>query len=97
VSPVLRYTASRVLMFIVVATVLALLGARGLLLVALALVVSGLLSFVLLSSQRDAMSAAVVGSSRRLRRRMDARASREDEADDAWRAEHGDPAPGDRP
>jgi hypothetical protein len=46
------YTSSRLLVFIVVATVLALLGMRGVLLLAVAVLVSGLLSYVLLSRQR---------------------------------------------
>ncbi len=92
-SPVLVYTASRILLFVASAGVLYLIGARGLLLLLLALVVSGLLSFVLLSRQRDALSAVVVDRSRRVRDRMDARTTAEDAADDAWRAAQGDSEP----
>jgi Mn2+/Fe2+ NRAMP family transporter len=44
-------------------------GARGFLLLALAFVVSGILSFVLLSRQRDVMSGALVARLRRGRER----------------------------
>lgn len=85
-SPVLVYTSSRILLFVAATGVLYLLGARGLLLLLLALVVSGLLSFVLLSRQRDAVSGVVVQRSHRMRDRLDARTRAEDEADDARRA-----------
>ena len=85
-SPVLLYTSSRLVLFIVTATVLALLGMHGIFLLMVALVVSGLMSYVLLSKQRDAMSAAVVGGGSRLRNRLDARTTAEDEADDEQRA-----------
>jgi hypothetical protein len=64
-SPLVIYTSSRLVLFIVTATVLALAGLQGILLLMIALVVSGLLSYVLLSKQRDAVSAAVVARSRR--------------------------------
>jgi hypothetical protein len=57
----LAYTSARILLFIVTAGVLYLAGARGLLLLGLALVISGIVSFVVLSRQRDAMSAAIAG------------------------------------
>src|ERR1700744_5906637 len=53
------YTISRLLLFIVVLLLLDLAGARGLLLIALALLISGLLSYVLLSRQRDAMAGSL--------------------------------------
>src|ERR1700761_6569136 len=53
------YTVSRLLLFIVVLLLLDLAGARGLLLIALALLISGLLSYVLLSRQRDAMAGSL--------------------------------------
>ena len=56
---VLFYTVSRILLFIVVLLLLDLAGARGLLLIALALLISGLLSYVLLSRQRDAMAGSL--------------------------------------
>jgi ABC-type transport system involved in cytochrome bd biosynthesis fused ATPase/permease subunit len=85
-SPVLVYTASRLTVFVVVAAVLAFLGMRGILLLLVAVVVSGLLSYVLLSRQRDAMSQSVVQRGERLRRRMREATESEDEADDAMRA-----------
>jgi hypothetical protein len=85
-SPVLVYTASRLGVFVLVAIVLALFGMRGILLLLVAVVISGLLSFVLLSRQRDAMSQAVVDRSARIRNRMREATEAEDEADDAMRA-----------
>jgi Protein of unknown function (DUF4229) len=55
----LAYTAARILLFAVVLGLLYLVGARGLLLVGLALVISGIVSFIVLSRQRDAMSGAI--------------------------------------
>ena len=55
------YTVSRLLLFIVVLLVLDLVGARGLLLIALALLISGLLSYVLLSRQRNSMASSLSG------------------------------------
>ena len=59
-GPVLVYTAFRLGVFVVVAAILALLGMRGILLLLVAVLVSGLLSFVLLSRQRDTMSGALM-------------------------------------
>lgn len=56
----LAYTSARILLFVVSVIVLYLVGARGLLLLALACVVSGIASFVLLSRQRDVMSSALM-------------------------------------
>lgn len=80
--PAVAYTLSRVVLFVVALWVLYLLGARGLLLIALAVLVSGLLSYVLLSRQRDAMSAAVSDRVRRMRERIDASAAAEDVDED---------------
>lgn len=77
---VLAYSAARVVLFFATLGVLYLLGARGLLLFAVAVLVSGLVSFVLLSRQRDTMSAAVVSGVKDGRRRFDAAKSREDPA-----------------
>jgi len=83
------YTTARILLFVVSTILLYLVGARGILLLALALVVSGVLSFVLLSRQRDVMSGALIGRLRNgreraagLRTRLEegARAEDEDEA-----------------
>jgi hypothetical protein len=105
-SPVVVYTTSRLLLFVITASVLALAGMHGVGLLLVALLVSGLLSYVLLSKQRDAMSAAVVartdGSAstgrfrglRGLRDRIDERAKAEDAADDAAREAQEDPPAG---
>ena len=57
----LTYTMSRIILFVVVLLLLDLAGARGLLLIALALLISGLLSYVLLSRQRDSMAGSLTG------------------------------------
>ena len=56
----LAYTSARIVLLVVSVVLLYLVGARGLLLLALAFVVSGIASFVLLSRQRDAMSGALM-------------------------------------
>ncbi|HEY3956829.1 MAG TPA: DUF4229 domain-containing protein [Streptosporangiaceae bacterium] len=56
------YTSARIVLFAAAAGVLYLIGARGLILLALALLVSGLASYVVLSKARDRMSAALAGS-----------------------------------
>ena len=61
------YTSARILLFVVATVVLYLVGARGVLLLALALVVSGIASYVLLSKQRDRMSGSLTGRLRRAR------------------------------
>jgi len=57
----LAYTTARILLFVVSVIVLYLVGARSVLLLALALLVSGIASYVLLSRQRDRMSGALIG------------------------------------
>ncbi|GAA2655853.1 MULTISPECIES: DUF4229 domain-containing protein [Nonomuraea] len=58
--PVLVYTASRIGLFLVTLGVLYLLNLRDpLLLIAVAFVISGIASYVLLSKQRDAVSARI--------------------------------------
>jgi Mn2+/Fe2+ NRAMP family transporter len=56
----LAYTSARILLLVVAMILLYLAGARGFLLLALAFVVSGITSFVLLSRQRDVMSGALM-------------------------------------
>ena len=56
----LAYTSARILLLVISVILLYLVGARGLLLLALAFVISGILSFVLLSRQRDVMSSALM-------------------------------------
>jgi len=65
----LVYTISRILMLVTSLIVLYLIGARGLLLIALACLVSGIASFVLLSKQRDVMSGALMARIRNGQRR----------------------------
>ena len=55
----LVYTSARIVLFLAALVLLYFAGARGLLLAALALLVSGIASFVLLSRQRDVMSGAL--------------------------------------
>jgi Mn2+/Fe2+ NRAMP family transporter len=55
------YTSARILLFVAAVILLYLIGARGLLLLALACLVSGIASFVMLSRQRDRMSGALLG------------------------------------
>ncbi|TDD80656.1 DUF4229 domain-containing protein [Actinomadura rubrisoli] len=75
---VLFYTAARLLIFVATAGVLALFGARGFLLLMLALLISGVVSFVLLSSQRDKVSAAVVTGVRRRHSKFEESRAKED-------------------
>jgi TctA family transporter len=56
----LAYTSARIVLLVVSAFLVYLAGARGLLLILLAFVVSGIASFVLLSRQRDQMSGALL-------------------------------------
>lgn len=85
--PFLSYTSARILLFVAILAVLYLLGARSWLLLLLAFLLSGLLSFILLARQRDAMSVTVAERTKAMGERMDRRTRAEDEADDAWRAE----------
>ena len=75
----LAYTSARLVLLVVSTVLLYLAGARGLLLLALALVVSGAASYILLSRQRDAMSGALVNRFRTLRARIDEGAKAEDD------------------
>ncbi len=65
----LAYTSARIALFLVALVLLYFAGARGLLLAALALLVSGIASFVLLSRQRDVMSGALTSRLRGVRHR----------------------------
>ena len=66
----LAYTSARILLLVVALILLYLCGARGIVLLALAFLVSALASYVLLSKQRDAMSGALA---RRLARKAEKR------------------------
>ena len=72
------YTGLRLLLFAVVLVLLWLIGARGLLLLALAVLISGIASVVLLSPQRDALSSSLVTRWRSINDRIDERTRRED-------------------
>jgi len=75
----LAYTTARIVLFLIAAVLFYLAGARGLLLLGLALVVSGVASYVVLSRQRDAMSGALVRRFRLFRSRLDQGARSEDQ------------------
>src|SRR5579871_2525331 len=76
----LAYTSARILLLVVSLILLYLAGARGLLLLALACLVSGILSFVLLSRQRDVMSGALMARLKNRPRRAGLRARLEEGA-----------------
>ena len=76
----LAYSSARILLLVVSLILLYLVGARGLLLLALACVVSGIASFVLLSRQRDKMSGALMARIRTGQRRPGFRARLEEGA-----------------
>ncbi len=73
------YTTARILLFVAATGLIYLAGARGLLLLGLALVVSGAASYILLSRQRDAMAGALTRRLGSVRSRLDAGARAEDE------------------
>jgi hypothetical protein len=73
------YTTARILIFVLSLILLYLVGARGLLLLGLALVISGIVSFVLLSRQRDAMSSALTSRIGSFRNRLDGGTRAEDD------------------
>ena len=79
----LAYTSARILLLVVSVILLYLVGARGLLLLALACVVSGIASFVLLSRQRDVMSGALMARIRTGQRRVAGFRARIDEGTQA--------------
>jgi hypothetical protein len=92
----LAYTSARILLLVVALILLYLAGARGLILVLLACVVSALASYVLLSKQRDAMSGALtrrLGKASRkateFRARLDEGTRAEDEDEDEARVASG--------
>ncbi len=75
----LAYTTARILLFVVMLGLLYVVGARGLLLLGLAVLISGIVSFVLLSRQRDAMSGAITSRIGNFRERLDEGARGEDD------------------
>jgi len=75
-----QYTVARVALFLACWGVLWLVGAKGVLGALIAIVVSGLISYVVLDKVRDRFAAAVVGGIRNLRiRRAVGKAAEDDE------------------
>jgi membrane protein implicated in regulation of membrane protease activity len=74
----LAYTLLRVLLFFAAALVLALLGLHGITLLAVALVISSVLSIPLLSKVRDRMSAGLTRRVDRFHAKLDAGTRAED-------------------
>ena len=72
------YTTARILLFVAATGLIYLAGARGLLLLGLALLVSGAACYILLSRQRDAMAGALSRRLTSFRSRLDAGARVED-------------------
>ena len=79
------YTLARLGLVAVAAGLLWLVGLRGPILIVLAFVVSGVLSYFLLGRQRGAFAELVDRRARRIRERMAAAQAAEDAADDAAR------------
>jgi uncharacterized membrane protein HdeD (DUF308 family) len=75
----LAYTTARILLFVAATGLLYLAGLRSVLLLGAALLVSGILSYVVLSRQRDAMSSAITSRLHGFRGRLDAGSRAEDE------------------
>ena len=75
----LFYTALRLGLFVVVFGLLFVAGARGFLLLALAILVSGVISYFALNSQRTAMAGAIGRRVTDFRERLDAGARAEDD------------------
>ena len=73
------YTTARILLFAVILGVLYAVGARGLLLIGLAVLISGIVSFVALSRQRDAMSGAITSRIGNFRQRFEEGTRAEDD------------------
>lgn len=81
---VAAYSVARLLVLLGVTAVLYLVGLRGGLLVLVALLGSGLVSYVLLAPQRARMSAAIERSSRRRPRGLSARIAAAEATEDAY-------------
>ena len=75
----LVYTLARFLLFAVAFGLVYLAGARGLLLYGLALVISGIISLVVLSRLRDAMSGVITSRISGFRERLDVGSRAEDD------------------
>jgi Protein of unknown function (DUF4229) len=73
------YTTARILLFAVMLGLLYLVGVRGLLLLGLAVLISGIVSFIVLSRQRDAMAGAITSRISNFRQRLDEGTRAEDD------------------
>lgn len=77
--PILWYSLARLVLLIVVGGILFLFGARGVLLLLLALLISGLVSFLVLDRLRNVVSLRVVERSERARSARQQRLAEEDD------------------
>ena len=73
------YTTARILLFVVVLGLLFLAHIRGVLLLGLAVLISGLVSFVVLSRYRDAMAGSITSRISNFRQRLDEGTRAEDD------------------
>lgn len=95
-SPTLRYTSSRLLLFVVSLLICYAIGLRGLLCLAVAAIASGALSWFLLARQRAELSGRVESRLQRISAKLDERTRAEDfEPGDYGQAEPGDYRPTD--
>jgi TctA family transporter len=76
---VMIYTAARIALFLATFGILWLLGAKSWLGALLALLISGIVSYVVLSRQRDAVSSSVNEKAKRMSERIAEGAAREDD------------------
>jgi hypothetical protein len=74
----LTYTLLRLLLFFAVAIILALLGMHGITLLAVALIISSIISLLMLSRLRDRMSITLSGRISRFSSKLDAGTRAED-------------------
>jgi hypothetical protein len=74
----LSYTLLRILIFFAVALILALFGVHGLTLIAVALIISAIISLLLLSRLRDRMSASLANRVGKFGAGLDEASRRED-------------------
>jgi hypothetical protein len=74
----LTYTLLRLLLFFAVAIILALLGVHGIMLLAVALIISSIISLLMLSRLRDRMSTSLSGRISRFSSKLDAGTRAED-------------------
>jgi hypothetical protein len=74
----LTYTLLRLLIFLAVAIILALFGVHGITLLAVALIISSIISLPVLSKLRDRMSGSLSGRADRFRSKLDAGTKAED-------------------